>query len=166
MVTIPRASLEDLPTELVLLILKYAAQPTFAQPDKYDAKNPYSTARKICLVSKAVRRIALPEMLHTVLLDLSQRKSFRACSTHAKEYALQYPDLCFAYTRYIRNIWIGESGCPSDTPVYSSFTSEPLSDLDLMAPVVLGAPSLAIDFSCVVELRALLDLKAIFCLGG
>ncbi|KAG1755433.1 hypothetical protein EDB19DRAFT_1867647 [Suillus lakei] len=148
METIHRASFERLPTELVLLILKYAAQPTFAQPDQYDAKNPYSTARKICLVSKAARRVALREMLHTVLLDSRNLTAFVQALRMQKEYSQEEHPFEFAYTPHIRNLWIGGfCRCPTDPPMHATTTSEPESNLDLMAPVLLGVPSLAIALS-------------------
>ncbi|KAG1815673.1 uncharacterized protein BJ212DRAFT_234467 [Suillus subaureus] len=135
METIPRASFDNLPTELVLLILQYAAEPTFTQPEQYVTKNPYSTARTLCLVSRVVRRVALPEMLHTVLLSFRNVRAFVHALRMQAEYAQTDSCLYLAYTRHIRNIWIGH-------PI-----SVPESDLDLLAPVLLGAPSLAIDFS-------------------
>ncbi|KAG1818122.1 uncharacterized protein BJ212DRAFT_1348838 [Suillus subaureus] len=51
-----QTSFSDLPTELVFLILKYSAQPIFDQTDKYEAQI----------------RVALPELLHTVLLSKSE----------------------------------------------------------------------------------------------
>ncbi|KAG1729761.1 hypothetical protein EDB19DRAFT_2027614 [Suillus lakei] len=148
METIPQTPFEKLPTELVFLILKYAAQPTFAQSEKYDAKNPYSTALKICLVSKAARSVALPEMLHTVLLDSRNMTAFVEALRIQKQYVREQHRLKFAYLPRIRNLWIGrDCRCPRDAPVSSSTTSEPESNLSLMAPVLLGAPSLAIDHS-------------------
>jgi hypothetical protein len=134
METIPRASFANLPTELVLLILKYAAQPTFSQPEQR-TKNSYSTARTLCLVCRAARHVALPEMLHTVLLDFCNVRAFVHALRMQSEYGQTDSSLCLAYTHYIRNIWIGHP------------KSVPDSDLDLLAPVLLGAPSLAIDFS-------------------
>ncbi|KAG1755430.1 hypothetical protein EDB19DRAFT_2034150 [Suillus lakei] len=148
METIPRSSFTKLPTELVLLILKYAAQPTFAQPDQYNVKNPYSTARKICLVSKAARRIAMREMLHTVLLDSRNMTAFVQALYMQREYAQQQHPFEFAYTAHIRRLWIGEfCGCLTGALVHSITTSEPESSLDLIAPVLLGVPSLAIAFT-------------------
>ncbi|KAG2042169.1 hypothetical protein BDR03DRAFT_997079 [Suillus americanus] len=135
METISRASFDNLPTELILLIAKYAAEPTFAQPEQYVTKNPYSTARALCLVCRAVRRVALPEMLHTVLLGFHNVRSFAHALRMQAEYAQTNSVLCLAYTRYIRNIWIGHP------------KSVPESDLHLLAPVLLSVPSLAIDFS-------------------
>ncbi|KAG2155055.1 uncharacterized protein EDB93DRAFT_1130985 [Suillus bovinus] len=150
MATIPRASFGDLSIELVDIILGYVARPTFAQPDQYRAKNPYSTAHKLCLVSQHVRRhVALPEMLHTVLLDSHNKVAFVHALRMQKEYAQTDSRLCFAYTRYINNIWIGEF-CLGGEYFYmyrgSNGMFVPDSDLDLLAPVLLGAPSLAIDF--------------------
>lgn len=150
MATIPRALFGNLPIELVDLIMSYAARPTFAQPDQYKAKNPYSTARKLCLVSQYVRRhVALPEMLHTVLLDSRNKKAFVHALRMQKEYTQTDSHLCFEYTSYIHNIWIGEF-CPSPEYTFAHRSDAmfvPHSDLGLLAPVLLGAPSLAIDFA-------------------
>ncbi|KAG2356988.1 hypothetical protein BDR07DRAFT_410761 [Suillus spraguei] len=58
----------DLPLELALLVLKYAAESTFSQKEKYAEKNPYADAISLCRVSRLVRRTVLPELLHTVSL--------------------------------------------------------------------------------------------------
>ncbi|KAG1783035.1 hypothetical protein EV702DRAFT_239495 [Suillus placidus] len=159
METISQASSGNLPIELVFLIVKYAAEPTFAQPDQYEAKNPYSTARTLCLVSRAVRRIALPEMLHTVLLGFHNVTAFVHALSMQKAYAQKNPGLCLAYTRHIRNIWIGKFCVgPELIPEHSSFgTSVPESAIDLFAPVLLAAPSLAIDFSSMDLLTCCVD---------
>ncbi|KAG2335970.1 hypothetical protein BDR05DRAFT_180085 [Suillus weaverae] len=75
----------DLPTELALLIFKYAAQTTFAQHTPYTTRNPYSSALSLSRVSKIVRRTVLSEILHTVLLpEARQRHSFRTGSAYAE----------------------------------------------------------------------------------
>ncbi|KAG2090605.1 uncharacterized protein F5147DRAFT_840950 [Suillus discolor] len=152
-----RASFNDLPAEIVAIIIQYAAKPTFTQDEEYELMNLYSTARELCLVFRASRHVALPIMLHTVLLDFRNMPAFLRALHMQNEYAHTYPALRFEYTPYIRNIWFGErwGGRPSDAHVYSRFTSEPVSDLELIAPILLGASSLAIEFSC-------LDLLA-FC---
>jgi len=50
------------------MIFEYAARPTFDQADLYDARSPYSSAIALCRVFKIVRRVVLPELLHTILL--------------------------------------------------------------------------------------------------
>ncbi|KAG1854351.1 hypothetical protein C8R48DRAFT_320090 [Suillus tomentosus] len=146
----PRASFNDLPAEIVAIVIKYAAEPTFTQDEEYEPTNLYSTARELCLVSRTFRHLALPIVLHTVLLDFDNMPAFLHALRMQNEYAQTYPALRFEYTPHVRNIWIGEclDECPSDAPVDSSLTSEPVSDLDLIAPLLLGASSLAIDFSC------------------
>ncbi|KAG2369723.1 hypothetical protein BDR07DRAFT_1604548 [Suillus spraguei] len=140
METIPRASFANLPTELVLLILKYATERTCAQPDQYESKNLYSTARALCLVSRFFRRVALPEMLHTVLLGFRNVTAFVHALRMQEMYAQTNSDLHLAYTRHIHNIWVGHfrAGTPMSVPEL---------DLGLLAPVLLSAPSLAINFS-------------------
>ncbi|KAG2073512.1 hypothetical protein BDR04DRAFT_286811 [Suillus decipiens] len=138
METIPRASFVNLPTELVLAILKYAAEPTFIQSDQYESKNPYSTAHTLCLVSRFFRSVALPEMLHTVLLGFRNVTAFVHALRMQEIYAETNSDLRLAYTHHIRNIWVGH---------FRAGTPVPELDLGLLAPVLLSAPSLAIDFS-------------------
>ncbi|KAG2074940.1 hypothetical protein BDR04DRAFT_1150751 [Suillus decipiens] len=61
-------SFTNLPAELALLILRCSTQDTFDKTDKYEARSPYSSILALCLLSKFVRRIALTELLHTILL--------------------------------------------------------------------------------------------------
>lgn len=160
METTPRASFNDLPAEIVAIIVQDAAKPTFTQDEEYELMNLYSTARELCLVSRAFRHIALPIMLHTVLLDSRNMPAFLHALHMQNEYAHTYPALRFEYTPYIRNIWFGErcGGRPSDAHVYSRFTSEPVSDLELIAPVLLSASSLAIEFWCLDLLEYCVEL--------
>ncbi|KAG1787026.1 uncharacterized protein HD556DRAFT_1002952 [Suillus plorans] len=156
----PRASFNGLPTEIVAIIIKYAAKPTFTQDEGYEPTHLYATARKLCLVSRIFRHLALPIMLHTVVLDFENMTAFLRALRMQNEYAQTYPALRFEYTPHVRNIWIGPclDECPSDAPVDSSFTSEPVSDLELIAPVLLGASSLAIYFSCLNLLTSCIEL--------
>ncbi|KAG1768631.1 hypothetical protein EDD22DRAFT_748164, partial [Suillus occidentalis] len=105
---------------------------------------PYSIARKLCLVSLGARRAVLPEMLRTVYLNSSDVPAFVHALRMQEEYAQTYPALCFEYTRFICNIWIGDP-----EQVYRLFValSVPESDIGLLAPVLLSAPSLAINLS-------------------
>ncbi|KAG0705652.1 hypothetical protein DFH29DRAFT_779405, partial [Suillus ampliporus] len=59
----------ELPTELVLLVFKYAAKPTFYKTYRHDRRNPYSSVLALCHVSRIVSRAVLPEFLRTVLLS-------------------------------------------------------------------------------------------------
>ncbi|KAG1762416.1 hypothetical protein EDD22DRAFT_1050723 [Suillus occidentalis] len=109
-----------LPNELILLIFKYAAQPTFDQDERYKSKSPYSPALTLCLVSKLARRAVLPELLHTVLLPKSDNlKMFVRALLMQKQYEEirnnlqlncgddQTPnDLYFKYTPHVHKIWI------------------------------------------------------------
>ncbi|KAG2154429.1 uncharacterized protein EDB93DRAFT_1248231 [Suillus bovinus] len=98
-------------------------------------------------------------MLHTVLLDFENMPVFLHALRMQKEYAQIHPSLCFECAPCICNIWIGDCGDmhPSNAPMYSSFTSEAVSDLDLIAPVLLSA-SLAIDFSCLDIVASCMEL--------
>ncbi|KAG2349172.1 hypothetical protein BDR05DRAFT_1056063 [Suillus weaverae] len=157
-----RPSFDDLPSEVILLILRYAAQPSFTHSDEYEMKNHYSTALKFCLVSRAVRCAVLTEMLHTLLLGFHNMTAFAHALRTQKEYNKQKYRLFFAYTPHIRRVWIGEfCGYLTDsTPVRSSFASSVTeSDLSLLAPVLLGAPSLAVDFSSLNVDNIIIDHK-------
>lgn len=124
----------DLPIELALLILKYAAQPSFSQSETYKSQNPYSSALAICLVSKEVRKMVLPEILHTVLLpQLRNVTAFVNALRMQQAYALQDHQFKFDYTKHIRRMWMGQ------------FRNSAL-DLSLLAPVLLAAPSISVDF--------------------
>jgi hypothetical protein len=54
---IARFPFVNLSTELVLLILAFAARPDFAQTD--EEKNPYSSALALCRLSRITRRAVL-----------------------------------------------------------------------------------------------------------
>ncbi|KAG1829688.1 hypothetical protein EV424DRAFT_412824 [Suillus variegatus] len=155
----PRASFNDLPTKIVAIIIKYAAEPTFTQDEDIHPTHLYTTARKLCLVSRTLRHFALPIMLHTVVLDYQNMPAFLHALRMQNEYAQTHSALRFEYTPHVCNIWIGLclDVCPSDALVDSSLTSEPVSDLDLIAPVLLGASSLAIYFSCLNLLTSCIE---------
>ncbi|KAG2351064.1 hypothetical protein BDR07DRAFT_1446950 [Suillus spraguei] len=137
----------DLPTELALLIFKYAAQPTFAQPETYATKNPYSSAISLSCVSKFVRRIVLPEILHTVLLPEDRHiAAFERALRMQKTYIDQeQQDLIFDYTSCVRRIWIGEIRMLLSTPNDPFGPDCDVLDATLLAPLILAVPSLAID---------------------
>ncbi|KAG1830930.1 hypothetical protein DFJ58DRAFT_639360, partial [Suillus subalutaceus] len=75
----------DLPTELALLILKYAAQPTFAPHAPYTIKNPYSSTLSLSRVSKIVRRTVMPEILHMVLLAEPRQVTAFICALRMQQ---------------------------------------------------------------------------------
>ncbi|KAG2121738.1 hypothetical protein DEU56DRAFT_701339, partial [Suillus clintonianus] len=144
----------DLPTELALLVFVFAAQPTFTETDTYNARNPYSPALLLCSVSRIVRRTVLPSILHTVLLSESRHvMAFVDALYMQKAYAEQQHHLCLDYASSVHRIWMGEFLGPPrvpNAPFISSFTpygSEPELDVSLLAPVLLAAPSLALDFA-------------------
>ncbi|KAG2034423.1 hypothetical protein BDR03DRAFT_1093808 [Suillus americanus] len=157
----------DLPAELALLILKYAAQPTFDQTEKYETKSPYSSTLALCLVSKVVRRVALPELLHTILLPKSENLRMFANALHMQqEYAeiqkqndirskceeeQTQNDLYFEYAPYIHKIWIGCSGAnivpdPLFHPHYAPAAARKLA-ISVLTPVLLATPTLALDWT-------------------
>ncbi|KAG2042167.1 hypothetical protein BDR03DRAFT_1088657 [Suillus americanus] len=93
--------------------------------------------------SRAVRRVALPEMLHTVLLSFRNLSAFVQALHMQAEYAQIESDLCLKYIPHIRNIWMGQfCASPSHSPA-----SVPESELGFLVLVLLSAPPLTIDVS-------------------
>lgn len=142
----------NLSTELVLLIFAHAARPTFVKTGDDVPKNPYASALSLCRVSKVVRRTVLPELLRTILLpEYNNVAAFVRALRMQQIFSLQENDLRFDYAGRIDRIWFGQI-CepPPQAPVHSSFASSTTSERDvdfgLLAPVVLSAPSLALDF--------------------
>ncbi|KAG2153711.1 uncharacterized protein EDB93DRAFT_1052525, partial [Suillus bovinus] len=141
----------DLPTELALIIFEHAARPTFAQYAPY-TKDPYLSALSLCKVSKIVRRTVLPELLHTVLLlEACHLLAFIRALRMQKKYIDQQHELAFDYASCIHRVSIGEFWgavrdplVPFYPPVMAKLDWE--LDISLLAPVILGVPSLAINF--------------------
>ncbi|KAG2364083.1 hypothetical protein BDR07DRAFT_1375270 [Suillus spraguei] len=144
----------DLPAELVLIIFKYAARPTFPHPDTIvtENQNPYSAALSLSQVSKLVRRAVLPELLHTVLLPEARHvaafiEALRMQKTYVKQ---NQRDLSFDYASRVHRMWIGE--CRGRLNAFidnlTPFAAEPdsESDVSLLSPVILAVPSLAMEF--------------------
>lgn len=99
----------NLPIEIALIVFTYAAKPTFSQEEKYDDKNPYSTAVSLCLVSQLVRRTILPEFLHTILLRRPNSVNmFENALRMQKAYAEKESDLVFDYISAIKRMWIDD----------------------------------------------------------
>ncbi|KAG1888434.1 uncharacterized protein F5891DRAFT_1177372 [Suillus fuscotomentosus] len=118
----PSIMAPKLPIEIILTICKDAAQPTFSQREKYDIKNPYSTALSLCLVSRLVRRIILPDFLHTILLRRRHSlKKFANALLMQKAYAEKKSDLFFDYTSAVQRMWISDA---FDYFVYAEARSE------------------------------------------
>ncbi|KAG1867067.1 hypothetical protein C8R48DRAFT_704090 [Suillus tomentosus] len=159
----PSIMASKLPIEIILTICKDAAQPTFSQREKYDIKNPYSTALFLCLVSRLVRRIIFPDFLHTILLRRRHSlKKFANALLMQKAYAEKKNDLFFDYTSAVQRMWISDA---FDYFVYAKARSEdqdspffwqtrysvPNEDeerarnISMLLPVILAAPELAVD---------------------
>ncbi|KAG2102806.1 uncharacterized protein F5147DRAFT_534213, partial [Suillus discolor] len=149
-----------LPIETILTICKNAAQPTFSQREKYDIKNPYSTALSLCLVSRLVRRIILPDFLHTILLRRRHSlKKFANALLMQKAYAEEKSDLFFDYTSAVQRMWISDA---FDCFVYAEARDDPFfwatgnflskqdeeraRNISVSLPVILAAPELAVDY--------------------
>ncbi|KAG1884897.1 hypothetical protein F4604DRAFT_1728657 [Suillus subluteus] len=138
----------DLPVELALLILKHAVQPSFSQTEPYKSKNPYSFALALCLVSKEVRKMVLPEILHTVLLpQLHNVTAFVDALRMQQAYAQQDHQFKFDYTKYVRRMWMGQfRGSLRGLSLDGFGPMQFGPDLSPLAPVLLAAPSIAVDF--------------------
>jgi hypothetical protein len=142
----------DLPVELALRILKYAAQPSFSQTEPYRSKNPYSSALAICLVSKEVRKVVLPEILHTVLLPESHNvTAFVNALSMQQAYAQQDHQFKFDYTKYVRKMWMGAFRGSLPDPSLDGLVGQypalpPGFDISPLAPVLLAAPFISVDF--------------------
>ncbi|KAG1898992.1 uncharacterized protein F5891DRAFT_1279175 [Suillus fuscotomentosus] len=141
----------DLPTELALIVFKYAAQPLFAQYAPF-TRDPYSFALSLCQISKIVRRAALPALLHTVLLSTTHDLlAFVRALRMQKTYMDQQHALAFDYASCVDSISIGHFRGPFENPPSFYFPIpipelEGEIDISLLAPVILGASSLAISF--------------------
>ncbi|KAG0701181.1 hypothetical protein DFH29DRAFT_928294 [Suillus ampliporus] len=145
--------LYKLPTELVFLILGYAAEPTFSQAETYDSQNPYASALVLCHVSRLFRRAALPKLLHTVLLSAPHSlPAFVNALQMQKGYAEKKHHLHFEYAPRIHRMWIAE--IPRTIPLPPTVVSHVIPppapsaldiDFSLLAPVLLAAESLKID---------------------
>jgi hypothetical protein len=153
---ITRFPFSELPVELAFMIFEYAARPTFDQVDLYDARSPYSSALALCRVSKVVRRVVLPELLHTILLpDSRHLVKFVHALRMQKAYKEKGSDLHFEYTRRVRKMWIVSHGgnltkpahSPHPSRAYALSSSESPLDISLMTPILLSAPSLAISWT-------------------
>jgi hypothetical protein len=147
----------DLPIELAFLVFNYAAQPTFDQAEKYEHECPYSSALKLCLVSKSVRRAVLPELLHTILLPESRNvRLFVQALFMQEKYKKTNSDLQYQYTPRVRKMWIGTDGgnltpanLLADPREYALQPSERPLAISLLTPIILAAPSLALSWTSV-----------------
>ncbi|KAG1849584.1 hypothetical protein C8R48DRAFT_677010 [Suillus tomentosus] len=154
----PRLSIE-----IILTICKDAAQPTFSQREKYDIKNPYSTALSLCLVSRLVRRVILPDFLRTILLRRRHSvKKFANALLMQKAYAEKKSDLFFDYTSAVQRMWISDAFDyfvyaearleNQDSPVFwharylfSNRDEARERNISVLLPVILAATELAVD---------------------
>ncbi|KAG1882523.1 hypothetical protein F4604DRAFT_1494901, partial [Suillus subluteus] len=104
--------------------------------------NPYATALSLCSVSRLVRRITLPKLLHTILLRRSHSVGMFSNALRIQQaYAAEKSDLFFDYTSVIQRMWIGSlKECRSPD-------SELKSDLSVLVPTLLASPALAVDCS-------------------
>jgi len=134
----------SLPTELCFSILKYTAMPSFVA---VNTTNPYSSALALCLVSKAVRLIVIPELLHTIFLPGTKHVvAFIDALRMQKVYAQEGSDLHIDYAAQVHCIWMEEM--PIRNPSWNYFLRYLYTiDFSLFAPVVLAAKSLRVDYS-------------------
>ncbi|KAG1875870.1 hypothetical protein C8R48DRAFT_690083 [Suillus tomentosus] len=148
----PSIMAPKLPIEIILTICKDAAQPTFSQREKYDMKNPYSTALSLCLVSRLVRRIILPDFLRTILLRRRHSlKKFANALLMQKAYAEKKSDLFFDYTSAVQRMWISDAFdyfvyAETQSENFVSKNDERARNISVSLPVILAAPELAVDY--------------------
>ncbi|KAG1784636.1 uncharacterized protein HD556DRAFT_208217 [Suillus plorans] len=151
----------NLPIEILLIIFQDAAEPTFSQREKYNNKNPYSTALSLCLVSRLVRRTILPHFLHTILLRRRHSvKKFANALLMQKAYAEKQSDLFFDYTSAVQRMWICDAfdyslNAQAQSYYWDSWmgvlAESQLKEIELkrnmsvLLPVILAAPTLVVD---------------------
>ncbi|KAG2137504.1 hypothetical protein DEU56DRAFT_804111 [Suillus clintonianus] len=152
-----------LPVELVLIILRYYAQPTFDQTAPHSSKSPYSNARALCHFSRAVRRAVLPELLHTIWLGDDITVTVFVHALHMQQmYAEKANHLRFDYIPHVHKIWIGPHGGRDLSPYrlrrIRAYTliERPLA-ISLLSPVLLAAPSIALHWTSMDLLEGCLE---------
>ncbi|KAG0701189.1 hypothetical protein DFH29DRAFT_831809 [Suillus ampliporus] len=123
-------------------------------------ENPYASALALCRVSKLFRRAALPKILHTISLSAPHSvTAFLHALQMQKAYAQKNHHLHFEYAPHVHRVWI-RYGPHSPAPVRHRLTrhalSEPEMDFGLLAPVLLAAESLALNFESVFLLMGCL----------
>ncbi|KAG2140119.1 hypothetical protein DEU56DRAFT_856290 [Suillus clintonianus] len=160
---ITRSPFGFFPAELVLLIIREAAQPTFSQAEKYADHNPYSTTLSLCLVSKNFREIVLPYLLHTVSLPKSQNVRKFVEALHMQEaYAQESSPFQFEYASFVQKIWIGEDEDLAEPNLLRTLGYELASEreraMGLLAPVLLTAPSIALAWTSLGLLSDCLEI--------
>ncbi|EGO00612.1 hypothetical protein SERLA73DRAFT_71618 [Serpula lacrymans var. lacrymans S7.3] len=121
----------ELSVEIVLEIIKQAATPDFKK--LHLGVNPYKTAVNLCLVSHAFRAVALPQMLHSVILSktnnihsfikaLRIQRAYYICMTSPATHIPSCENYHFItnepiirarllycdYSKYVHRMWIGE----------------------------------------------------------
>jgi hypothetical protein len=142
----PTRSPLHLPSELYFLILTHVATPSFTAIESPLSPNPYSSALILCHVSRAFRRIVLPLLLHTVFLSEAKHMfAFVRALQMQRTYMQQESHLHFDYAACVHRIWIGKAFIRSwDSPrLYRNLNG---IDISLLAPALLAADSLAIDY--------------------
>ncbi|KAJ8590998.1 hypothetical protein M405DRAFT_880746 [Rhizopogon salebrosus TDB-379] len=153
----------DLPIELVMLIISFAAYPSFVQIGDRRS-HAYSSALALCRVCRNVRRVVLPIMLETMFLweDRNVIAFVHALRMQA-EYTQQGNHLRFQYPVHIRRICMGRIYDPfavSNDQIIDFIHDPwlpPAIDFSILAPVALAVPSLAIDFERMHVLRGCLE---------
>jgi len=93
-----------LSTELAVEVIRHASTPDFGAT----SSNVYSNPLTICLVSHEVRKAAMPQLLHTVLLS-------QGCNVYAfirtilmqRTYRQNQSRLALNYSIYVKRMWCG-----------------------------------------------------------
>ena len=143
-------TITDLPSELCLIILRYAAAPLFATGHRRHALlKQYSSALALCLVSKTFRLFVIPELLHTILLPSCKHAlAFTHALQMQRAYAQEGSHLHVDYAARVHSIWMEECllvGCRDSNSLYFRPVKSIQVDFSLLAPVVLASKSILVD---------------------
>ena len=145
--------IQSFPVELCDTILKYAATPNFHHDDP-QSMNPYSSALALCLVSKTIRFLVIPELLRTIFLPgYDHVVAFTDALQMQRAYARKGSHLHVDYAAQVQSIWIAKKveirfKCGTHRKLNNSPRRRGGKSIDfnLLAPVVLASKSLQVDY--------------------
>lgn len=131
--------LSRLPLELVLEILRLIASPG---ADGRHHRQIYKEAYSLALVSHAIRRIVMPHLLHTVILNTQAHITlFIRTIQQQKQFAKIGSSLSLNYSHYIRRLWSTQCWEPL---VHQSTHS---ANYNILYPIFAGAESMGLNFN-------------------
>lgn len=130
----------ELPTELALEIIRLAA---FPEPQRlYLRCSSYSTVVSLASVSHAVRRAAMPHLLHTVILSTApQVIAFIHSIRLQHEYQIASSPLALDYPQLVHRFWATECWEP-----LVEETFDDLLDYGLLYEIISKVQSLGLNF--------------------